>query len=130
MQSLPICMYETPERWNWRCVPSPQSKRMTSEPRLSAPSGTLRSTLGHEAPGLEAVIANHLESKTPVVLEGDFIHPALAAQTTFAGMPNGGQVRALFLYEEDEGQLVENFLQREPEQGPQATRARVSWLYG
>src|SRR5438552_7084902 len=50
MQSLLICMYETPERWNWRCVPSPQSKRMTSEPRLSATAGTFLSTLGHEAP--------------------------------------------------------------------------------
>ena len=34
------------------------------------------------APGLEAVIANHLEEPTPVVLEGDFLHPALAAQPT------------------------------------------------
>ena len=82
------------------------------------------------APGLEAVIANHLESSTPVVLEGDFIHPALAAQTAFAGIANGGQVRAVFLIEEDEGQLVANFLQREPGHGPQRKRAQVSWLYG
>jgi 2-phosphoglycerate kinase len=82
------------------------------------------------APGLEAVIANHLESGTPVVLEGDFIHPALAAQKTFGGIPNNGQVRAIFLHEADEQQLIENFSQRELEQGPQVTRARVSWLYG
>ncbi|MBA3947506.1 MAG: hypothetical protein H0X37_23475 [Herpetosiphonaceae bacterium] len=82
------------------------------------------------APGLEAVIANHLESRTPIVLEGDYINPALAAQTTFAGIPNAGQVRALFLHEADEQQLLENFLQREPEHGPQMKRARVSWLYG
>lgn len=82
------------------------------------------------APGLEAVIANHLESQTPVVLEGDFIHPALAAQSYFGDMANAGQVRAVFLYEDDEAQIVANFLQREPESGPQKTRARVSWLYG
>ncbi len=82
------------------------------------------------AHGLEAVIANHLESRTPFVLEGDFIQPALAAQPTFAGQPNDGQVRALFLYEADEQQLVANFLQREPEAGPQPKRARVSWLKG
>ena len=80
--------------------------------------------------GLEAVIANHLETNTPIVLEGDFIQPALAAQITFAGMHNEGQVRAIFLYEEDERQLLENFLLREPEYGPQAKRAHVSWLYG
>ena len=82
------------------------------------------------APGLEAVIANHLESQTPVVLEGDFIHPALAAQTTFAGLPTARQVRAVFLVEADERQLLENFARREPDDGPQVKRARVSWLYG
>jgi 2-phosphoglycerate kinase len=82
------------------------------------------------APGLEAVIANHLESRTPIVLEGDFIHPALAAQTAFAGIPNAGQVRAIFLDEPDEQQVIANFLQREPDSGPQNIRARVSWLYG
>jgi 2-phosphoglycerate kinase len=82
------------------------------------------------APGLEAVIANHLEEQTPVVLEGDFIHPALAAQKVFSGIPNDGQVRAVFLYEDDEQQLLANYLQREPESGPQTVRARVSWLYG
>jgi 2-phosphoglycerate kinase len=82
------------------------------------------------APGLEAVIGNHLESGTPVVLEGDFIHPALAAQEAFAGFANDGRVRAVFLDEPDEGQLLANFLKREPEASPQATRARVSWLYG
>jgi 2-phosphoglycerate kinase len=82
------------------------------------------------APGLEAVIANHLGSQAPVVLEGDFIHPSLAAQAGFMDQPNNGRVRAVFLYEDDEQQLVANFLRREPESGPQLTRARVSWLYG
>ena len=81
-------------------------------------------------PGLEAVIANHLEAHTPVVLEGDFIHPALAAQTNFSGLPNDGRVRAIFLYEADERQLLTNFSQREPDSGPQTKRARVSWLHG
>src|SRR2546428_10178824 len=44
------------------------------------------------APALEAVIANHLESQTPVVLEGDFILPSLAVQPTFEGIPNNRQV--------------------------------------
>jgi 2-phosphoglycerate kinase len=82
------------------------------------------------APALAAVIANHLEAQTPVLLEGDFILPALAAQTSFAGITHQGRVQAIFLYEDEEAQLVDNFLQREPEQGPQTQRARVSWLYG
>jgi len=81
-------------------------------------------------PALEAVIANHLESQTPVVLEGDYILPLLAAQTVFSGEPNDGRVRAVFLYESDEEQLRANFLRREPEAGEQIKRAHVSWLYG
>ena len=81
-------------------------------------------------PGLEAVVANHLEASTPVVLEGDFILPALAAQARFSGQANGGRVRGAFLHEPDEQQLVANYLAREPERGPQVKRAHVSWLHG
>jgi 2-phosphoglycerate kinase len=80
--------------------------------------------------GLEAVIADHLRMNVPVVLEGDFIAPALAAQTSFGGEPNDGRVRAVFLYEPDEGQILRNFSDREPEAGAQSKRARVSWLQG
>jgi|tagenome__1003787_1003787.scaffolds.fasta_scaffold20988115_10 2-phosphoglycerate kinase len=77
-------------------------------------------------PALEVVIANRLEENTPIVLEGDFIHPALAAQDTFGFQPNGGRVRAVFLLEDDEDQLVQNFAEREPESAPQTLRAQVS----
>jgi 2-phosphoglycerate kinase len=79
---------------------------------------------------LEAVIANHLESRAPIVLEGDFILPALAALPAFLNEPNNGRVAAVFLIEPEEAQLRENYLLREPERGEQAHRARVSWLYG
>jgi 2-phosphoglycerate kinase len=79
-------------------------------------------------PGLEAVIANHLESRVPIILEGDFIQPALAAQTTYGDEPNNGRVKGVFLIEPDEAQLTRNFLLREPEEGDQSGRARVSWL--
>jgi 2-phosphoglycerate kinase len=74
-------------------------------------------------PALQAVIDNHIESRQPIVLEGDFIHPALAAH-----YPE--QVRAVFIYEPDEAQILANYLRREPENGPQTFRARVSWLKG
>ncbi len=82
------------------------------------------------APALEAVITNHLESNAPIVLEGDFILPTVATSSAFATSSIGSQIQALFLYEESEEQLRLNFSQREPEQGIQEKRARVSWLYG
>jgi 2-phosphoglycerate kinase len=82
------------------------------------------------ASGLDAVIGNHLETRVPVVLEGDFIDPALAAQANFSGHRNDQRVRAVFLYEPDEQQLLTNYLLREPERGPQTKRAQVSWLHG
>ena len=81
-------------------------------------------------PALEAVVENHLESATPLVLEGDYIHPALATNEAFGDEPNAGRVRGLFLYEPDEHRILENFLEREPVTGPQTTRARVGWLRG
>jgi 2-phosphoglycerate kinase len=80
-------------------------------------------------PALDAVVANHLEEGTPVIMEGDFIHPALVAQASFGEQPNGGRVRGVFLYEENAAQIVRNFSEREPETGPQTTRAEVSALW-
>ena len=80
--------------------------------------------------GLEAVIADHLKTRVRIVLEGDFIAPALAAQASFGGASNGGRVRAVFLYEPDEAQILRNFSDREPENGAQRKRARMSWLQG
>lgn len=74
-------------------------------------------------PALQAVIDNHIESGQQIILEGDFIHPLLA-------VPYKEQVRAVFIYEPDESQIVANYLRREPENGTQTFRARVSWLKG
>ena len=108
----------------WRTHPAPDQLSATEIMEQGLAVGQMM------AVGLEAVIANHLETQTPVVLEGDFIQPSLAAQKSFAGLANDGRVRAIFLYEADEQQLLTNFLQREPDSGLQSTRARVSWLYG
>jgi 2-phosphoglycerate kinase len=76
------------------------------------------------AEALEAVIANHLDGEPPIVLEGDFLLPSLAARDAYAGIPAAGRVRAFILYE-DEGQIARNYLAREGE--PQPDRARWSW---
>lgn len=82
------------------------------------------------APAIEAVIHNHLESNTPVLLEGDYLLPATAARTNYGAGINGGRVRAAFLFEADEAQISTNYSRREPGGGNDALRSRVSFLYG
>jgi 2-phosphoglycerate kinase len=79
------------------------------------------------APAIELVIANHIESRAPIVLEGDFLLPELAVRPAYAGVPGEGEVRGLFLYEEDEAQLARNYLAREGTAQPR--RARASWRH-
>lgn len=91
---------------------------------------------------LSSVIAHHVfvESAGPVILEGDGILPALAAQGSFptkeftpARVSN--EVRSLFLIESDEEMILTNLRRRRrgfehfsPRE--QETLARASWLYG
>lgn len=81
-------------------------------------------------PAIEAVVANHLETGMSVVIEGDYLVPALAARASFGRESASGRVRAVFLDEPEEDQLVHNFSAREPDQPAQIGRARVSRLHG
>src|SRR5579864_1049936 len=74
---------------------------------------------------LSLVISNHIETQTPIILEGDFILPSLAAQERFGNLDACGQVQALFLYEHDEDQIARNYLLREGSE--QLQRAHISW---
>jgi 2-phosphoglycerate kinase len=82
------------------------------------------------APALDAIVANHLETDTPVIVEGDYLLPGFAARASFRGIPANGQVASVFLHEPDEAQLVANFGGREPDEAEQRGRARVSVLFG
>jgi 2-phosphoglycerate kinase len=79
------------------------------------------------AEALDLVIANHLESAAPVVLEGDFLLPSLTVRPSFNGIPAEGRVRGFILYEEDEQQIARNYVAREGEVHP--VRARANWRY-
>ncbi len=81
-------------------------------------------------PALDAVVGNHLETRVPVVIEGDYLLPSFAVRSSYAGQSAEGRVRAVFVDEPDERRLVRNYRDREPAAGEQVTRARVSWLYG
>lgn len=76
---------------------------------------------------LSLVIANHIESRAPIVLEGDFILPSLAVQTRYGDIDAEAQVRAVFVYEPSEEQLARNYLAREGHE--QLGRARASWRH-
>lgn len=84
---------------------------------------------------LEIVLAHHLATRQPIVLEGDGILPELTTCPDFHGEVAGDQVRALFLIEPDEEAILANLLERgrgfeafEPRQ--QRNQARQNWLYG
>jgi 2-phosphoglycerate kinase len=70
------------------------------------------------APGIRAVIADHLEFAAPVVLEGCYLVPELATEF-------GDAVRAVVLHEPDDGQIAANLQAREPHDS-NGFRARVS----
>ena len=74
-------------------------------------------------PGVRAVIDDHLESAAPVILQGDYLSPALVHS-------DDDRVRAVFIHEADESAITANLLAREPDAGPQPKRADVSRRFG
>jgi 2-phosphoglycerate kinase len=115
----------TPEQYPvlhfWRTHPE-EALRMDDQAHLDF----MRRYAGVMAQALTLVIANHIETRTPVVLDGDFILPSLAMQNAHGEVPAEGLVRALFLYEDGEEQLRRNYLERDGEDQP--LRAHVSWI--
>lgn len=74
---------------------------------------------------LALVIGNHIETRMPIVLEGDFILPSLGVRRRYGDQEANGQIRAIFLYEQDERQMTHNFRQRYGHD--QSQRAHISW---
>lgn len=97
--------------------------------------GLWREVAGVVSHALETVIAFHLATAAPLVLEGDTILPSLAAHPNFLGIRAGALVRSVFLVEPDEARLFRNLrdrgrgthLQSLPEMQRDAHRA---WYYG
>lgn len=78
-------------------------------------------------PAIGAVVSDHIAFGTPFILEGDYLLPEGAK--SLVGRYPDKTVRAVFLLEDDETQLVQNFLGREPSGGEQGGRAHVSLLF-
>lgn len=70
-------------------------------------------------PAIEAVIADHIESVAPVVMEGDYLLPDVGAGF-------GDHVRTVLISEPDQEQIAANYLSREPGAAEQRFRAIVS----
>ncbi len=84
---------------------------------------------------LEIVIANHVATNAPMILEGDGLLPELAAQRVYANLDAAHSVHTIFLIEDDEQVLFHNMIarQRGLERLPvevQRRRVHASWLYG
>ncbi len=75
------------------------------------------------SPAIAAVINNHIRTKMPVVIEGDYILPEMIAEFT-------EEVKTVYLTDPDVDQYVANFLEREPQVGEQRRRADSSILFG
>jgi 2-phosphoglycerate kinase len=83
----------------------------------------------------EIIVANHIATEAPLILEGDGLLPAMAAQQSFADLDAEGRVRALFVIEDDEQAILSNM--RERGRGiegltlvQQRTQAHASQLFG
>lgn len=84
---------------------------------------------------LEIVIAHHLHTKLPVVIEGDGILPSLGAQASFVGREAAGAIRSVFLVESYPQEMLSNSLKRgrgmEARSAQEQTRhSESSVLYG
>ena len=74
-------------------------------------------------PAIRAVIQDHVDFASPVLMEGDYLLPELAAEFD-------DRVRAVVLIERDAQRLTANFAEREPSGGRQEHRAAASVLVG
>ena len=85
---------------------------------------------------LEIVIAHHIATRKPVILEGDGLLPSLVTLQPVANLyPEPGQLQAVFLIEEEEGELLASFQRRDLQFAvmPILEQKRIvhaSWLYG
>lgn len=75
------------------------------------------------APGIRSIIEDHLETGVPVIIEGDFLDPAMARAFEEPG------VRALYVDEPEREQIIRNYLAREGG-AAQDYRAEISAAYG
>lgn len=85
-------------------------------------------------PALEIVIANHIDTDAPVILEGDGLLPSLLENPLMRQYKCQGLLQAVFLHEPEEQQLYTNITHRGRgtvgmSEEELCTEARAKWLY-
>jgi len=73
--------------------------------------------------GLKAIVESHIETGSPIIIEGDFI------SVEFAASFKHPKVKSIYIFEPDESQILNNYLKREGGD-PQEFRASISAAYG
>jgi len=84
---------------------------------------------------IEIVVANHCDNAGPIIIEGDGIIPSLFERPLMRRYRMSGQLKAVFLVEQDEEILFTNMIARgrgitERPASELRTEARAKWLYG
>jgi 2-phosphoglycerate kinase len=83
---------------------------------------------------LEVVVENHVDQNAPIVIEGDGILPSLLSRTPL--LERSGTIRAVFLVEPDEAEILKNTLTRGKgwvigrTEAELRVDARARWLFG
>ncbi|MFE6492563.1 hypothetical protein [Streptomyces sp. NPDC057748] len=103
----------------------PDTARLTVDQVLELQIATARAL----EPAVLGVVRNRLTVDVPAVIEGDYLTPAAAAEAIREGRAAGRRVRAVFLHEQDQEQILANYTAREPGSGEQRHRAQVSAAY-
>jgi 2-phosphoglycerate kinase len=87
------------------------------------------------SPAIEVVVASHLATGVPIIIEGDGILPSLIARPELRAQASNGEIQTVFLVESDEQMVFANMLERGRGIEGRAeeelrTEARAKWLYG
>jgi 2-phosphoglycerate kinase len=78
----------------------------------------------------EVVLARQHFVNGPLILEGFWVLPEFATQARFDGVEMAGEVRSLFLYEQDVDALKERLYRRDGERGlPSDQPSRLAMFY-
>ena len=86
-------------------------------------------------PAVEIVVANHVDTEAPVVIEGDGLLPSFIARSEIAQRARDGRVRAVMLIEPGARRLLANMQTRGRgltgrTEADLRTEARAKWLHG
>lgn len=82
---------------------------------------------------LEDVIAHHVLTRTPIILEGDGITPALTTVKVIDGLPVAGRIKSVFIIESNEAAFAQTYRERWPDSEPSPHTAhwcQLAWCYG